>query len=149
MRAGEDRVEILGPPHDHVRALNVRMTARLSLTRGKAVRLAVRMENWSVGQQRRARIEDGRQLLVCNIDEPRGLLRCLAGFRRNRGNAIADEDHLIEREDRPVREHPAVTLVADVSSGEDGLHTGNGARGGGIDRNDLRMRERARRKRRP
>ena len=98
------------------------------------------MQDRSAGPQRVLHIEDGGQLLVPDVDGAHRLLRDLARIGRDRRDAIADEEHAIPAEHRPVLQPAPEPLAAHVRAGQHSAHAGHGASAADLDGHDARVR---------
>jgi hypothetical protein len=99
--------------------------------------------------QRRFDIEHGWQVLVLDLDQPRGGLGSLARFRRHRGDAIADHANSVSGQDRPIQQPPAETNVARFGAGQHRVHAERLSGSARIDRDETGMRTGAARIRQP
>jgi hypothetical protein len=98
------------------------------------------MQDRRVGRERPLRIEDGRQLLVLDLDKRGRLLRGLERIRGDRRDAVTDETHAIPREDRPVLQAATEAGRPYVRAGDHRAHARNLARGVDVDRHHARVR---------
>ena len=102
------------------------------------------------GSTRLGRVEDGRQHLVGDLDQPAGLLGQLGRLGRDGGDAVADVAHLVVEADliprvrvRPALARRGVLHARRVQVVDDGVDARQRARGGVVDRDDPRVRVRA------
>jgi hypothetical protein len=95
--------------------------------------------------QRLDLVVDGGQLLVFGGDRLHGLLGHVRIGRQHHGDGLADEAHLLVREDRLVVERRAVIGVRndglDVVDRDDAIDAGDLLRRAGVDRLDAAMRD--------
>jgi hypothetical protein len=101
------------------------------------------VQHGSVRLERRARIEDGGQVLVLDVDEPHRLLRGLARLGGDGGDPLPDEPDDVRGQHRQVAQLAAVPDVSEIRPGEDGDDAGQLLGGRGVDRDDPRVRHRA------
>ena len=108
----------------------------------------VGMEDRHARRERGVGVEDRGKLLVFHLNEPRGLLRDPGGVGGDRGNPIADEQHAVPTEDRPVLQSPPQPTGLRVGAGQHGANARELPRGRDVDRAYARVRVRTRHVRR-
>ena len=117
--------------------------AALVLDVREVVRLGAVVQERRVGSERLLGVGDGRQGLVLDLDQARGVLRDVAGRRDDAGNRLADEANLLGRQHRPVVGHDLLSRQAggdrrDVRYVFRGQHERDSLVGAGRRRVDLR-----------
>ena len=95
-----------------------------------------------VRRERLGNVEHGGQLLVLDLDERERLVRGVRRLRGDGGDALADEAHLVDREDGEVAHH-APDPVGTLRTGEDSVHAGQALGGRGVDAHDTSVGVRA------
>ena len=126
--------------------LNVRVRVHRALRKHERILFGMLVQDDRIRQQRRIGIEQPRQLLVFDVDRGDRGFGDLRRFGRHGGDELADEADAVDREHRPVTQAAAEVVVADVAAGEHGVNARHRARGRRVDRDDLRVGHRARRK---
>src|SRR5437773_8785892 len=125
--------------------LDVRMRHPLPLdhlatTRDQRIRSRVGMKQRRIRRERRLAVEEGRKLLVFDLDKSRSRLRSRKRLSGDDRDAVTDETDAIPGQDRPVLETAAEPCRADVCAREDAVHTWNRAGGEHVYALDQRMR---------
>src|SRR5262245_5558243 len=103
------------------------------------VAVHIRVDNGSTFLQSRNRIEDGRKLLVMDINQFErrfGLFQCITRHRRY---ALTHEPDTILRQYGDVAVAPPIEDSTRVGPGEHGAHAGRFLRAGSIDACNARM----------
>ena len=125
VRPREDRLEL--PAVDPVPVADVPVTRRDLAEAVEEARLRLALgDERRAGGDRVGDVRDHRQLLVLDLDQLDGR-RCGGhGLGRDRGDLLAVEAHLVDREDRPVLDRvPVVGVeVVEVGAGEDAHDAG-------------------------
>jgi hypothetical protein len=127
-------------------ALNVGMRMLRPLGKHERILFGMLVQHERVRLQRFVGIEESRQFFVVDDDRGDRGLGDLRRFGSHGGHELTDEANAIDREHGPVAETAAEVVIADVATGQDGVHAGHRARLGRVDRDDLRVRHRARQK---
>ena len=123
------------------------LVARLPGRAGEVVGLALLVvaDQGRVVVERLARVDDGRERLVLDVDQLERVARRVLVGRDHERDLLALEANLVAREHglRVVgdRRHPGEAQRLEVLGGDDGRDVGVLERPGGVDRDDLRVRE--------
>ena len=104
------------------------------------VRVEVGVQQGRLRLQRGVQVEGGRELLVGDIDQVGGVAGDLLGLRGHCGDALSRVAHDATREHRDVLDAAPVEVLSDVLAGDHRVHTRQGARLGGVDAEDARVR---------
>jgi hypothetical protein len=109
--------------------------------------LLVVADDRRIGVERLASVDDGRQLLVLDVDQLERIARGVAVVGHDERDLLALEAHLVRGQHGlgvvGHRGHPGQVQRLEVLAGDHRAHLGMGERGGGVDRDDARVRERA------
>ncbi len=139
----ERRVHVAMRLCDVALVVRVRHRGTLAAALEEAIRRGVGVQHRRVGAERVLHVEERRELLVLDSDQADRFLGDLARVGRDRGDPIADEQHAVPAEHRPVLQPAAEALAADVRAGEDRAHAREYPGAAGVDRRDARVRIRA------
>jgi hypothetical protein len=96
------------------------------------------------GRDRLEHVGDGRQILVLDQDRLRRCHRLGLALGGDRGNGLAVEAHLVDRDHGPVADRmtPELVDVGEIAIGEDADDTRHRLGDAGVDRDDARVRHR-------
>ena len=142
-RPVEGRLNLLGArPEDRVRHA-VRIVGHHLLRGGPGPHVARIVDQRRAGPRRLDRVEDGRELVVLDLDQPERLLGRLAVLGRHRGHLLADEADLVAGQDGHVAHRAADAVRRQVPARQHRVHARQRAGAAGVDRHDPRVRQRA------
>jgi hypothetical protein len=112
-----------------------------------ALVLAVVADDGRAGLQRAARVHDRLERLVLDIDQLERVARGVVVVGNDERDLLALEAHFVGREHGLAvgrhRGHPRHAARLEVAAGDDGVDLRERERGGGVDRDDARVGERA------
>jgi hypothetical protein len=100
----EARVDIAAAQLEVVAQVRVRAGVEDDVGEGRAGVGWLVVDEWRVVGQGLVEAEDGRQLLIVDLDQVDGLLRDIGVHRCDRGHRVTDEADLAHRQDRHVAE---------------------------------------------
>ena len=98
------------------------------------------MHDRRAGDDRLFRVDDGREIFVLDVDERRRFFSDVRIGRRDHRDLLAGESHTVPRQKRHVEHPPSHQNVREVPGGENREDPSVGARPGGVDPDDTRMR---------
>src|SRR5579884_1084905 len=115
------------------------MLDRRTLPAREDICARVFVQDRRVFAQRLGTDEDGRQLLVLDVDQAGRRFGRVLRLGCDGGDALPDEADLLVGQDGPVMEVTTEAAIADLRPGQDGAHSRVRSRGARIDREDPRV----------